>query len=146
MALVTAKTRCAICGDLLASAKASALPAFVRNAKDPLYALSGRVFHASCLREHPLREAAMRNVAERKSRMSLPVFVCVVCGASIQTDGCSTDLLTTDPGCSLYRFNYMNFHKSHLADWGELADFKKSLEEGGRLGIWEGSSMVDLLL
>jgi hypothetical protein len=144
MVFITAKTKCAICGEPRGQAKMCALPVFLRNAKDPLYPLSGRAFHADCYGGHPLREKAISVAADRKARMTAPIFVCAVCGEPIRADGCTTSLLTSELDHPLWRFNYMHFHQGHVADWGELAAFQKALENASRLGIWEGTPMVRL--
>ena len=146
MALVVNRSKCAICGKELSEAKAASLPAFVRNTKDPLYAFSGRVFHADCFAMHPLRERAVAQSAERKAQMARPFFVCVVCGERIQSDGCTTNLLTTNPEHPLARFNYLHFHRSHFPEWRERAAFEIAIKEAASDGTWDGAPLTTLLV
>jgi hypothetical protein len=144
MVMLTAQTRCAICGEHRGLKKMSALAAFVRNAKDPLFSLSGRAFHADCFDKHPLRDRAIAMAADRRARMAVPVKDCVVCGASIQSDGCTTDLMATEPEHPLYRFNYVYLHRPHLIKWAEFAEFERAVEAARHEERWEGVPIIRL--
>lgn len=145
MALVTQSSRCAICGLDLAEIKPAALPPFVRNTKDRLYILSGRVFHPACLANHPLVDEARSAILERKARMRGPVFICRVCKEPITEEGCTTDLMTTDAQHPLASFNYLHFHRDHFAVWPDRSKFDMLVEQARRDGTWEGDPTVRLL-
>ncbi|AKT43576.1 hypothetical protein [Chondromyces crocatus] len=140
MVLMSGKSKCRICGELLGSEAKAGLQHFVRNKKDPLFLISGVPLHRRCLYEWPLREKAFARFEERKQRIRDKI--CVVCGERITHDWYTTDFLTDDPSHPLYEFNYLHFHRSHLIQWAHFSRFKKLVEEFITSGEYEGMPIL----
>lgn len=85
-------------------------------------------------------------IEERNGAMRRAMFECVVCGASIDEDGCTTDLLTTEPDHPLRIYNYKHFHRAHLRQWDEFPAFDAAVEAATLLGRWAGSPIVALVV
>ncbi len=133
---------CPICRKPIEGTPGAYLPNFVRNRRDPLYALTDGAFHGECFSNHPLRELALRRSEERNKKVRSASLRCVVCGERIREDWYNTDFLTDDPASPLYEFNYLPFHRSHLRLWPRFEEFRRLVEEFERSGAYEGPPIL----
>jgi DNA-directed RNA polymerase subunit N (RpoN/RPB10) len=140
MALVSGKSRCALCGERVGAAPLVGFRHFVRNRKDPLFVLTDSAVHQRCFEESPLRERALKRLEERASRMH--DRRCAVCGQQVEADWYTIDHLTDDPSNPLFEFNYVHFHRAHLALWPDLPRFRQLVEKFVRSGQYEGPSIL----
>jgi hypothetical protein len=140
MALIGKNSKCSLCGEAIGSEPAAGLSHFVRNKKDPLFVLSDAPMHRRCYLASPLREQALNRMEERKRR--LRERVCVVCGQPIRDEWYTTDHLTDDPDSPLFPYNYLHFHRTHLAVWKDLERFRELVRDAERTGAYEGPPIL----
>jgi ribosomal protein S27E len=141
MVLVGRNTRCSICGEAIKAPGIATLKHFMRNERDRLAIFSGRAFHRSCFEVHPLGEVAELICAQRADWAATPC-PCVVCGDILVSGGVTTDLMVSESEHPLSSFNYLCFHREHLADWKGMQEFKELVREAELNGTWKGEPIV----
>jgi hypothetical protein len=146
--VILGKTICSICGEVLRPGDdVVAFPPFIPNEADPLWIFSDAAFHSTHFHQHPLANEALRRYEEFKAMTVSSRRVCMVCGRSIDTpdEYFTFGHLTSDPSDLLYRFNYRQAHRQHLAQIPELHEIRDKLKRLQLSGVWKGSAGTWLL-
>lgn len=117
--------------------------AFVSNANDLLYSFSDACFHAACFLQHPLAEMALARHAEAVERLSPGHRTCAVCSNDITDpdDYFALGYLTSDEAEPVYAYQYLQLHRSHLADWPERLRVLTILQNFRDTKAWGGTGL-----
>lgn len=141
MALFVPGMLCRLCGQpMTAEHEIVMFRPFVPNERDPLFQFSDVVLHASCFRQHPLSEKAVK-LHERAIQSSRPGNrVCIVCGQAILApdDYFGAGLVSSNPASPLFEFNFVQLHCSHLSQWDRFEDFRRLVSRIQDSDAWEG--------
>lgn len=118
--LVLGKTRCEICGRVIAPDDLSVCtPAVISNQRDALYRYSDACFHESCVFADERGRAVLDLVGEM-TRLTRPgARACEACGEQVldPDDYVSFGYLGDDE--SVAWMNFLQFHRSHLRRWSQ---------------------------
>jgi hypothetical protein len=145
MALFIPGTKCPLCNREIASGEARRLfPAFVRNSRDPLHVFHDATVHEQCLSRDarlPVLEAVMTLRAKSRAEKS-----CVVCHRTIAglSDYYSTEYITADSTHELFAYNYLTFHRSHLAEWEKWGKFRELTSLLLASDAWSGAGILPI--
>lgn len=135
MALVTHRTRCALCADSLqSSSPAIMFPPFVHLVSDPLYVLHDAAAHLECLRSRPWGAFAL-DVHDRLMAAGSP---CILCGNDARHAGFSAGFLSSDAADPAARFNFVSVHNEHFTLWSEAEEFQRTMGELSSRPAWRG--------
>jgi hypothetical protein len=148
MALFIEGMTCPLCGKPMhANQERISFSPFVVNELDPLWIFSDGVFHAECVRNHPLGNKAVATHEELRAKTSPQNRRCVVSGKLISEPDhyLGVGILTSDPSDPLYRFNSAQFDRAALADWPERKTFVGLLAEALSSGRMKGKGIEWLL-
>lgn len=146
--LIYGKTECPLCGKpIWEGQKVVAFSPFVDNELDPLWMFNDGAFHAGCFYEHPLAEEAQRRYQEIRKRHGPDNRFCVVCKREIRDpdDYFAVGHLVENVLHPLYRYNYIQAHRSCLPRWDELSHVYELLKDLKQSGAWQGQSLDELL-
>jgi hypothetical protein len=113
-------TTCGLCGGPIDALKAwLSFSAFVSNESDPLYRFNDAAFHEDCLDADPLGNVCLSLWSEFLAKRGPDGLPCEVCSEPILhfRDHLSLGLISSDRKSSLYAFNFLQFHRSHVARW-----------------------------
>src|SRR5688572_23357451 len=137
MALFQQGMTCPLCGRPIDQGEGRvAFPPFVRNTRDPLWALSDAVVHSACLATHK-QSAWIANVLNDLAQSDTKRLRCGECGEPVDRgDALGLGYLTADPEHPLFEFNYLVFHPKHFEAWQHRARYELLLEELSRSGEW----------
>jgi len=146
--VIGGKSRCPICGNVIKDGQEIvSFPPFVGNELDPLWFFSDAAFHASCFQEHPLAQEALHRSEELLRHIPPSNRLCVICKREIEEfdDYFSLGHLVADPAHPLFRYNYLQAHRSHLAQWPELSQLSKLIQDLKESGAWRGPALDYIL-
>lgn len=124
--LFTNVTPCPICSRKLKEEEQVWLfPAFVPNAKDPLYPFNDAAFHLSCLKEHVLGNKALELADQFILKTRPENRICSVGGNGIQKpeDYLFIGLLTSNNKEELYACNFTTLDRNNLEKWTDRDRF-----------------------
>lgn len=141
-------TLCSLCGKTIKDGEnAYALPAFVANAKDPLYFFNDSVFHKKCLLENSFGQKAIDLSEIFMERIRPENRICIVGKTKIKNieDYVFIDLLTSETQEPLYRYNFLTFDKHNIFLWKEREQFLETVEQFIKDDKWRDSSSFDYL-
>ena len=148
MALLLPGMKCPLCGQPInKNQKVVGFGSFISNQLDPLWIFNDRCFHANCFYHHPLAEKATTRHQEFQERLLLSPRICAICNHGITNPDdyfCIYHLMENQES-PLYRYNYMQLHRSCMKTWSELPYLYKLLEDLKHSGTWEGK-VLDFLL
>jgi hypothetical protein len=145
--LIPGKTRCVICGRVIAPDDPSVCtPAVISNQKDVLYRYSDACFHESCVAADEGGRAVLDIAGELTRRTGPGARACEVCGEQVldPDDYVSFGYLGGDP--SVAWMNFLQFHRSHLHLWSQRDRAVLALDAFRE--EWEGPGLpylIDLL-
>jgi hypothetical protein len=109
-----------------------------------LYKFSDTGFHAACFWRNSLAAEAQKQagVAEQAMRQK----VCVVCNQVITdpSDYLNFGYLTHNPAEEIFRYNNLQFHRNHVAQWSELASAHQHFIDYLVQGKWQGDGLQTL--
>ena len=143
--VIPGKTRCAICNQIIeADDEIVAFSPFIPNKLDPLWIFNDAAAHAQCFWQHPLAAEADRRWNELQSSYQR---MCCVCCEKIDApdDYYQIPHLTDDRDLPLWQYQYNEFHRSHLSDWNEIAEFRELLETLEEDPSWSPESLSIVL-
>ena len=121
--------------------------AFVSNAVDPLYGFNDAVFHSSCLAREPLAAEALKRQSETVDRLGPSSHLCAVCGQRIaQWNENVTIPYLSASAKELVPFDYLQFHRSCLVRWKDLAVATRQISASVEKGSVAGKDIDRLLL
>jgi hypothetical protein len=146
--ILLGKTRCVICGKVLQPTdEIVGFPVVFPNEADPLHLLNDAAVHAVCLRDHPLRQAVEKRMAEYRQKTGPGNRYCRVCGREILNshDYLGFGHLTDDPTSPLSQYNYAHFHRSCFRDWPEGPHVVSLLETMVETGAWRGEGLPAMI-
>ncbi|MFL6286025.1 MAG: hypothetical protein ACJ74Q_23020 [Pyrinomonadaceae bacterium] len=146
--LIYGKTECLLCGKpIYEGQEIVAFSPFVSNELDPLWVFNDCAFHTECFNEHPLAEEAQARYKEVRERHGPGNRFCVVCKKEIfdPDNYFAVGHLVEDVFHPLYRYNYMQAHRSCLPKWAELSYFYELLEDLRQSGNWLGKNLDEFL-
>jgi len=128
------------------SKKNYSFPAFVANAKDPLFKYGGMSFLLTSLNNEEGRKAI--ELSEKALFNIKPANrICKVDGKIINDpdDYLFIPLLTSDEEEELYKFNFLTFNKRNLKKWSDRIKFLKIVNKFKEQGKWSDSSEFKFL-
>jgi ribosomal protein S27AE len=146
--IILGQSRCPLCGEVFGDSNEIFSTTFlVGNEADELFPFNRTAMHRSCLEKHPLGERIIELDNEIMSKVSPGNRFCVVCGNEIMhpDEYWYVGQLSPDPNQPIYPFNHSQFHKSCLARWYKLSEFRSELEKLRDSGTWKGSGLDYLL-
>lgn len=133
------------CGLCLRPFEACERPVFfsplVPNRLDPLFVFNDAGFHQSCLDSHPMGRRAVEIQGEARHSFTPQNRLCETCGGSIDDPDAyeGTGCLSSDPSSLLSHFNFLHFHRNHIAQWPRLAEFRRLIESVQASPMWSGT-------
>ena len=145
---IRGKTSCPLCELVIhESDPVVCFPAFVSNELDPLYLFNDASFHHECFANHPLAEEAGSRNEAISERTSPENRKCTACGQLITEpdDYFCVYHLTDSPADALFQFNYLQLHRSCMADWPLKNELESLLNELNSSGRWKGPALSYLL-
>lgn len=137
MALLTRKSTCKICGELLGDRATRAIVAFghfIGNRLDPLYPFTDAAVHADCLERDPRHDAALA-CQEALLRREC---VCHACKQVIAGERIYTGFVVGLPNHPLWRYNFLSFHPEHFDGWADRSTFEQLLRAYEESDAYEG--------
>lgn len=146
--VIRGSTRCLMCGQVIEEGQAVvAFPPFVANIHDPLWYFNDAAFHATCFAEHRLAQECLQRYTEVVGHAGPDHRVCVVCRQKITEpdDFFTLGQVAIDDSDPLYPYNYLTFHRTHLAEWEPLSYVYELLTQKQRTREWEGLALDCLL-
>ena len=147
--IIRGQTACAICGDVLeAEHEIEAFPSFTENPRDPLYAFNEAVIHRACFDAHPMADAAARRRRHFiKHRLATVRRICKVCDGIIDgsEEAISIGHLTANRDQPAFRYNYAQFHESHLRSWPDLHLLLEAVVDLQRSDEWDHEDLQPLI-
>lgn len=145
---LSGKTTCSLCGKTLwSNDKVVAFAALFPNEADPLHLFHDAVVHEACFKDHPLRQAAEKRVADYRQKAGPGNRYCHICGREILNPDEYTGFghLTDDPTAPLSQYNYAHFHRSCFRDWPKGPHVLSLLEAMVETGAWRGVGLSLLI-
>jgi hypothetical protein len=146
--VIRGKSKCVLCGNLLRDGdEVVSFSPFVSNELDPLWKFSDAGFHVNCFHQDALSEKAQQRYEELRNHVGLGNRTCVVCKTEITDpdDYFAVGHLTDDREHPLYRYNYVQAHRSCLPQWSELSQLSGLIEDVQKSGAWRGQALKTLL-
>lgn len=145
MAIRVPRIPCVHCGKRISDEeRVVAFPAFTANKKDPLYLFNDAIFHQECFETHPLAERALLRSQETQERLSPGNRYCIVCEELITDpdDYLTPGHLTDDELSPLFKYNFVQVHRSHLEAWSDWPEFRKLVLEFQASDAWDGPAIL----
>lgn len=139
--VIRGKSVCDLCERIMEDGQdIIAFSPFVYNEFDPLLLFSDAAFHKECFLKHSLAEKALARVEEQRKRIGPGNRFCIVCDQEITNPNeyFAFIHLTDDRKHPLYKYNYIQFHRSCLPQWTELSQVYDHLKELQHSGAWKG--------
>jgi predicted nucleic acid-binding Zn ribbon protein len=149
MAIIVDGMMCSLCGKPIEKGQQIiAFASFVANELDPLWIFNDGAFHSECFYKHPLAEKAQARQKEVLEQLGPGNRFCVVCKRKIidHDDYFTLGHLTEDERHPLYRYNYVQAHRSHLSKWSELPYVYELIVDLERSSTWRGNTLNRLLI
>ncbi len=138
---------CNLCGMSLQNEKEIySFPAFVANAKDPMFYFNDQSFHLECLKSANGRKAI--ELSEKCLASIKPMNrICEVDGKLIilQEDYLFIPLLTSNEKDPLFKFNYLTFNRKNLNKWIKRNEFVYLAKKFASDDFWQDSSEYPFL-
>lgn len=148
MAIHIEGSTCPICHKPLApGADITLFPAFVINTNDPLYIFNDTAIHKQCVDRHPHGRDATWARNEFLSYTRPSFRRCALCDEIVKSPDnyIATGYLTCAKSSPLYRFNFLQFHRTCLSRWPELRQLKEAIASELQSKRWQGPSLQDFL-
>jgi hypothetical protein len=149
---IEGKSECPICGKPInKKEKRISFPAFVANAKDPLYIFNDETCHQVCVENHKLGHKAVE-MADRFLKIFSPENrKCTIGGNAILSydNFIGSSLLTSDETEELFEFNFMLFDKNNVSKWNKLNSFLEAASKFKNENKWgdlPGYNYLDILV
>jgi hypothetical protein len=130
MGIFVTGMNCRLCGKPVTSKdETTSTAAFVQNEADPLWELSGGLFHVRCFQGHPLAQKAEARYQQFLELTGPGKRVCLVCSSEITNpdEYLPVGFLSEVSGDPLAIYNYAQFHRSCLPKWQDRARLKQLL-------------------
>jgi hypothetical protein len=146
--IIREKTLCSLCGKVLHhEQKVVSFPPFVHNERDPLLLFHDAAFHEDCFSKHHFADRVLRRVTEMQQRIGPGNRACVVCSNQVKDpdDYFALGHLTDDEKHALFKYNYLQAHRSCLAKWPELPFLCRELERLNKSDTWGGKVLERLV-
>jgi predicted nucleic acid-binding Zn ribbon protein len=142
MALYVPGQACSVCGRVIERGSAVVmLPPFTGNEADPLFTLSDAVAHSDCIDRHPHAGRLSSRLAEFNHARSEPVKRCIVCNQPITNPDLYFTFGYLGDDESAQKWNYANFHRNCLSQWGELPEVILWTDRAIERGDWTQATM-----